>query len=163
MSDRDQLASRIGEVVRTVTMPIEAGKVAEFARAIKDPAPEFFDAAAAQAAGFEFIPCPPTFTLAATLYASGDAADLPRLLGLDLSRVVHGEQSCKFHRTPVVGDVLTGISRISSVSTRNNRVGLPMRMVTIKTEFTDAQGRRVVDEDMLMIELPEKSTAASDP
>lgn len=161
MSNEDVLSARIGEIVRQATLPIEAGKVLEFVRAIGEESPIYRDIEAARSAGFDGIPCPPTFSLVAGLYAGGDASDLPEQLGLDLGRVVHGEQTWNYHRTPLVGDVLTGVGRLSKVTARKNRAGRTMRMLTIRTEFVDAQGRPVVDEEMMMIELPKPDAVAT--
>ena len=66
-------------------------KIREFADAINDPNPVYRDRAAAQALGHPDVMAPPTFPIVLTLPAGGQVIDDPEL-GLDYSRVVHGEQ-----------------------------------------------------------------------
>lgn len=153
MADDTPLEERIGEVVRTVTFPIEAGKIAEFARAMRDPNPVFEGAAANRTAG---IPAPLTFSVASAHFAGGDATELPRKLGLDLARTVHGEQRWTYHRPVVAGDTLEGVTRIAAVDRKPGRNGEMLR-VTTTTEYRDNQGAVVMTEDMLTIELPKRS------
>lgn len=150
----DVLAARIGEIVRTVRFPVEAGKVREFARAIGATSGVYADQEAARQAGYADVPCPPTFTIVAPMYACGEAIELPGRLGLDLNRVVHGEQAWIYHRTPVVGEVLQGETRLSNVGARMSAARQPLRIVTVETKFTDLHGRPVIDERMVMVEKP---------
>lgn len=155
-NDDDPLAKRIGEVVHEVSFPIERGKIREYARAVKDPSRIFHDDGAALAAGYDRIPAPATFTNAAAHCGVGDASELPVRLGFDLGRTVHGEHSWTFHRVPAAGDLLSMISRISGIGARKNRSGQVMRLLGIRTDFSDPHGSLVVSEDMLIIELPQK-------
>lgn len=140
----------VGRVLGTVTLPIEAGKVREFARAIKDDNPIYRDPEAARAAGFTAIPAPPTYTVVAAHFQEGEGGVLA--LGLDLARVLHGEQEWTYHRTPVVGDVLTGETKVASVTTKPGRRGGEMTFVRIETTFTDQSGQPVVTEASTVIE-----------
>src|SRR5512134_1809935 len=54
--------SEIGRNSKPVTMPIERGKIREFARAVKDDNPLYFDEAHAQRVAGGIMP-PPTFTM----------------------------------------------------------------------------------------------------
>lgn len=149
----DPLETRIGEVLQRVELPVEAGKIREFARAIGDDSPVRLDAGAARAAGFAAPLAPPTFTTTSFFHVD-DYAHIPKSLGLDLARLVHGEQSWDYHRPIVAGDVLTGVTILESVAARPMRAGGVMRKITVATTFTDAAGAPVVSEAMTMIELP---------
>jgi len=153
MMSAARLEDRVGEIVREVVFPVEAGKIAEFARAMKDPAPIYADAESARAAGFESVPAPLTYSTASAHFAGGDASDLPLRLGLDLSRTVNGEQRWEYHRPMRAGDVLNGITTIAEVDRKQGRAGEMLRILT-KTEFRDAATELVVTEYMLTIELP---------
>ena len=54
-------------------MRIERGPVRLFARAVKDRNPLYASEQAARAAGFEAVPCPPTFTFVMAKAFAGDA------------------------------------------------------------------------------------------
>jgi acyl dehydratase len=149
----DPLEARIGEILQWVELPVEAGKIREFSRAIDDVSPVRSDKAAARAAGFTAQLAPPTFTTTSFFHVD-DYAHIPRSLGLDLARLVHGEQSWDYHRPVVAGDVLTGVSILASVTARPMRSGGAMRRIVISTTFVDEAGEPVISEAMTMIELP---------
>lgn len=140
----------VGKVMGTVTFPIEAGKVREFAKSIQDPNPIFRDRSAALAAGFSDIPAPPTYTVVAAHFQEGESGIMS--LGLDLARVLHGEQEWTFHRTPVVGDVLTGQTKVLSVDQKPGGRGGVMTFVKIETAYVDQKGEPVVTEVSTVIE-----------
>jgi acyl dehydratase len=85
---------------------ISATKIREFADAIGDPSPLYRDREAARAAGHRDLPAPPTLAVViaqpATRQASGDPE-----VGIDYTRVVHGEQRFVHHRPLYAGDVVT--------------------------------------------------------
>ena len=75
------------------TEPYEVGreKIREFAEAVGDANPAYTDREAAQALGHPDVIAPPTFVFAITFKAAGKVVADPQL-GLDYSRVVHGDQ-----------------------------------------------------------------------
>jgi acyl dehydratase len=150
----DPLEPRIGEVLQRVAFPIEAGKVREFARAIGDASPVRHDVEAARSMGFAAVPAPPTFTTAIFHYLDTDYAHLSKLLGLDLSRLVHGEQAWTLRRPLLVGEVLDAVTTLDSVAARPARSGGVMRRVVVSTAYRDAAGEVTVTEAMTMVELP---------
>lgn len=141
----------IGTSIGGVVLPVEAGKVREFARALQDPNPVYRDVEAARAAGFPAIPAPPTFTVVAAHFQD-EGGGLLEALGLDLARVLHGEQEWTFHRRPVVGDVLHGDTTVSGIETKPGKRGGQMRLVRLETVFRDADGEPVVTEASTVIE-----------
>jgi acyl dehydratase len=98
------------------TRPYEVGreKIREFADAINDPNPIYRDAEAARAAGHDDIVAPPTFGIVLTLPAGGQVTGDPDL-GIDYSRVVHGEQRFVHHRSIRAGDVLQVVVTIENI------------------------------------------------
>lgn len=143
--------SMIGKVLGEVVLPIEAGKIREFARALHDDNPVFVDPEAARAAGFDGVPAPLTYTVVAAHFAE-TGVDLVQSLDLDLGRVLHGESSWTYHRVPVAGDVLRGTTRVENVFTKPGRQGGTMTFAVLETEFCDATGTPVVTERMTVIE-----------
>jgi acyl dehydratase len=89
------------------TPPYEVArtKIREFADAINDPNPAYRDAAAAQALGHPDVIAPPTFAIVLTIPAGHQAVMDPEV-GIDYSRVVHGEQKFVHARPVRAGDVL---------------------------------------------------------
>ena len=98
------------------TAPYQVGreKVREFASAIGDSNPAYHDVAAARALGYADVIAPPTFAFAVAYAGSSQAAMDPEL-GLDYSRVVHGEQRFEYARPIVAGDSLVATATIEAV------------------------------------------------
>ena len=90
------------------TSPYEVGreKIREFADAIGDGNPAYRDAEAARALGHPDVIAPPTFPIVLSSRAAAQVIFDPDL-GLDYSRVVHGEQRFVFDRPVYAGDRLT--------------------------------------------------------
>lgn len=150
------LEEMVGDTHRTVVdFAVERGKVAEFARAVRDPADVYLDEDAAREAGYETIPAPPTFARTSFFpryRPEGVGHDLGFDLGFDRSRVVHGEQSFTYDRPLYVGDVLTGDTTLSDVYQRDGRGGGTMTFAVLTTEFTDESGARVLEAENTRIE-----------
>jgi peroxisomal enoyl-CoA hydratase 2 len=147
--------SKLGQVIGHVRLPVEAGKIHEFASAIHDFAPRYRDPAAAAHEGFDAVPAPPTFTVAVNHFpdeALQEAGGILGVLGLDLPRVLGGEQSWTYHRTPVAGDVLDGDIRVIAIERKAGKQGGEMTFVTTEIEFRDSQGEPVVTQRNTVIE-----------
>ena len=110
-----------------LTAPYEVGreKIREFADAINDPHPAYRDAAAARSLGHPDVIAPPTFAITLTLAAANQVVDDPEL-GLDFSRVVHGDQRFVHQRPIRAGDVLQVAVTVDSVKVMagNDVVGI---------------------------------------
>ena len=98
------------------TEPYEVGreKIREFAEAIGDPNPAYRDRAAAAALGHPDVVAPPTFAIVLSFSAGRAVIEDPDL-GVDYSRVVHGEQTFAYTRPIYAGDVLVATPTIRSI------------------------------------------------
>lgn len=130
--------SWIGRTGEPVTMPVEWGKVREFARAIKDDDPLYFDAehARREAGG---VMAPVTFLQTLAHWTDGGRLRPP----MDLKRVLHGEQEFELLRPILVGDVLTAVPRISDFYEKPGKRGGTMTFCVVETEFTNQRGELV--------------------
>ncbi|MFL6163402.1 MAG: MaoC family dehydratase N-terminal domain-containing protein [Jatrophihabitantaceae bacterium] len=99
-----------------LTAPYEVGreKIREFADAIGDSNPIYRDRAAARALGYSDVIAPPTFPIVVSMRASHQVIRDPAL-GLDYSKVVHGEQQFQYQRPIQAGDVLQVRSTVESI------------------------------------------------
>jgi acyl dehydratase len=89
-------------------------KIREFADAIGDPNPVYRDPAAARALGHPDVIAPPTFPIVLSMRAGAQVVLDPDL-GLDYSRVVHGEQRFVYTRPVRAGDRLTVTVSVESI------------------------------------------------
>ncbi len=115
---------------------IERGKVAEFARAVLNTsaAHDADDAVA-----------PPTFPQSMALWrarAPRPAAGQGRE-GLDMRRVLHGEQEFEYVRPLRIGDVLTAESYVKDRYEKEGKRGGTMTFIISETVFRDQQGEIV--------------------
>ncbi|MGI8667584.1 MAG: FAS1-like dehydratase domain-containing protein [Jatrophihabitans sp.] len=122
------------------TVPYEVGreKIREFADAIGDDNSAYRDVAAAQALGYSDVIAPPTFPIVVTMRASAQVIRHPDL-GLDYSKVVHGEQKFSFVRPIQAGDVLQVVCTVESI-----RAVAGNDIVTTRGEVSTLDGELVV-------------------
>ncbi|MFJ6510823.1 MaoC family dehydratase N-terminal domain-containing protein [Streptomyces sp. NPDC091406] len=113
-------------------------KIREFAEAVGDTHPAYVDVEAARALGHADVIAPPTFVFSITYRAAGEVVQDPQL-GLDYSRVVHGDQKFSYVRPVRAGDRLTVTSTIESIkSLAGNDV------IDIRGDVHDEAGELVV-------------------
>ena len=113
-------------------------KIREFADAIGDPNPVYRDASAAKALGHPDVVAPPTFPIAITWPAAAQVIHDPEL-GLDFSRVVHGDQKFTYARPIHADDRLLVTVVVDDITSRAGN-----DFLTIRTEVTTADGEPVV-------------------
>ncbi|GAB2657315.1 MaoC family dehydratase N-terminal domain-containing protein [Saccharopolyspora gloriosae] len=121
------------------TEPYEVGreKIREFADAIKDDSPVHRDAGAAEAAGHPDVIAPPTFAVILSMRAH-DAVVSDAALGLDYSKVVHGNQRFTHHRPIRAGDVLRTVVVVDDIKARAGN-----DFLTVRAEITTVGGEPV--------------------
>ena len=127
---------RIGRSGKPSTMRVEFGKIREFAAAIKDANPIYFDEEYAKKEAGGVMP-PPTFTMTQTFW------DDPRNridLGMDLRRVLHGGQEFEYVRPVHAGDTLTAQGSITQVFKKPGKRGGEMTFAVIETKYTNQRG-----------------------
>ncbi len=131
--------SIVGKTGKPFTMPIEWSKVREFARAIRDPNPVYFNPELAkQECGG--VPVPPTFLQVAAFWMGEDSMPTANF---DLRRILHGEQEFEFLKPIYVGDVLTGTSRVADVYEKEGGRGGKMTFMVTEIEYKNQKGEVV--------------------
>jgi acyl dehydratase len=104
--------------------------IQDFARALGDDNPAFFDAVVARELGHETICAPPTFPILITMEAMKDAFADPAL-NMDFTRVVHGDQRFAYQRPIRVGDELVVVTHVDEIRSLGNNDA-----ATFRTEVT---------------------------
>ena len=138
----------MGDVAKVVTTAM----ITSIAKSVGDTSRVYQRDTDAQAAGIAAVPAPPTFTFAAPYWSAFRADEQPpdptkgggnpmhTIMG-DLyaqgALVLHGEQEFVYHRTPVAGDVLDGLQKISDIYEKETDTAR-MTFVVMETEWTDA-------------------------
>lgn len=122
------------------TAPYQVGreKIREFAKAIGATEPLHHDPGAARAEGYADVVGPPTFPIVITMAASRQIVNDPEL-GVDYSRVVHGDQRFAYTRPVVAGDELVCVNTIEEILSRGGH-----DFLTTRTDVATASGEPVV-------------------
>jgi acyl dehydratase len=122
------------------TRPYEVGreKIREFAVAVGADHPAHHDPGAARTLGHPDLIAPPTFPIVMSMAAGNQVIDDPAL-GLDYSRVVHGDQRFSYVRPVYAGDRLTCACTVEEIISRGGH-----DFVTIRTEIATEDGEPVV-------------------
>ncbi|MFZ2994848.1 FAS1-like dehydratase domain-containing protein [Sphingobium sp.] len=141
-----------GRVLRTVRFPVEAGKIAEFARATDDYNELFFDCDTARESRLTPAIAPLTFT-ASLLHHIDDPLSLLREIGMEPSRVVHGEQHWNYHAPVRAGDVLLAQSRLLAIDSVSRRNGNPMKRAIIETVYHNENREMMLTERQISLEV----------
>lgn len=135
------------------TPPYEVGreKIREFAEAIGDSNPAYLDVAAARALGHDDVIAPPTFAIVLTLKA-GHQVIMDPDLGIDYSRVVHGEQRFVHTRPVRAGDVLQ-----VTVTVEEIRSAAGNDLITTRGDVTTVEGEPVLSATSTIVVRGESS------
>src|SRR5262249_36728718 len=103
-----------------------------------DPNPAYVSVDAARALGNPDVVAPPTFPVLVTSRAQAQVL-FDHALGLDYSKVVHGEQSFVFERPVVAGDRLVAVAVVEAI-----RAAAGNDLLTMRVEVSPEAGELVV-------------------
>ncbi len=115
----------------TFTVDVERGRLHLFASVIGETDPIYTDVDAARAAGHPDLPVPPTFFFSLILESPSPFGYFDEL-GIDLRRVLHGEQTFDYTAMTYAGDTVEISERIVDVTVKR---GGALELVTKETEF----------------------------
>ena len=113
-------------------------KLREFATAIGDHNPIFHSVVAARELGYPDVIAPPTFGSVMSSQAMNAVIFDPEL-GLDYSKVVHGEQRFTYSRPIVAGDSL-----LTAVTIDNIRSAAGNDLISVRADISTESGEHVV-------------------
>jgi len=138
----------------TAAYEVGREKIREFADAIGDTSAACRDPKAARALGYTDVIAPPTFPILLTLPAGWQVSDDPEL-GIDYSRVVHGEQRFLPARPVTAGDQLTVAVSIDAI-----RSAAGNDLVTIRADVATTEGEQVCTAyGLLVVRGPDRDDA----
>jgi acyl dehydratase len=134
-----------GREYPAVTLTVDRDHVVRFAEAVGEESPLVRDPEAARAAGYPEQLAPPTFVATLQFGATAQVVADPEL-GLDYTRVVHGEQEFEWRRPVHVGEVLSAVPKVAEVYARG-----PHEFLVIEVEVRAASGETVVTSRSTLI------------
>lgn len=118
----------------------EAGQLRFFAKAIGETDPVYFDESAARAAGHPGLPVPPTFLFSMNL--TRPPSNWREEAGIELARVLHGEQSFTYHRMAYAGDTLTFDAKVADVYEKK---GGALDFLVTEIKVSNQRGEHIAD------------------
>ncbi|MGH3556157.1 MAG: AMP-binding protein [Mycobacterium sp.] len=133
----------IGQVLFDYEMPIERGKIREFAAATGATDPLYHGTNP---------PVPPTF-LATAMHWEPQDPPLATRLGLDLTRVLQGGQEYRFiGPLPRAGDTLHAETSVESVTDKQDSRGDQITLIVVLTRFLRSDGAVAAEGRATIIE-----------
>ncbi len=133
MLDRSKIGLDSGER----TIDVEGSQLKLFCQAIGETNPIFWDDPAAKAAGYPACPVPPTFPAALDACATGGKNLVLDVLGVDLGRLLHGEQAFEYHRPIYAGDRIRLLTRIADIY---DKKGGALEFIVLETTMHNQRG-----------------------
>ncbi len=132
----------VGKEYPPFVVTVERGRIKDFARALGDLSPFYLDDAVGRASAWGDVIAPPTFAVSFRDEAA-DSGALLRDLGVDISRLLHGEQEFELHGQLRPGETYLCRTKVVDVYEKTGRSG-PMAFVVREMAVTDRHDEVVV-------------------
>lgn len=142
--------SIIGREYPEFAFEVEKGKIREFARAIGDKNPLYYDEKAAREAGFEGLALPPSFPTVFSNFG-GTMGVLLDDLKLDLAKILHGGLQYEYFKPVKPGDILRGKVKVANVFEKAGKSGT-MDFIVMETTYTNQNGEKVLVDTSTLIQ-----------
>ncbi len=136
--------SKVGHSFPPFTIEVARSKIHELALAIGDTNPIYHSRDAAQKAGYPDIPLFPTSPTTFAFWGNTEMAGHLMDLGLNVMRILHGEEEYEYLAPVYPGDVLTGVVTVAEGKSRQGRNGSSMDIVTLETVYSNQEGLAVL-------------------
>ena len=144
--------SKIGYSFPPFTIEVERGKIRELALAIGDDNPIYQSREAAQAAGYTDVPLFPTAPTLFTFWGNAKMVSQIVSLGINVMRVLHGEEEYEYLAPINAGDILTGVMTVVDGKTRQGKDGSSMDILTTEIRYTNQHGQPVLKaREMILV------------
>ena len=128
--------SKVGQSFPPFTIEVERGKIRELALAIGDNNPIYQSKEAAQAAGYPDVQLYPTSPKTFAFWGNKKMVSQLSSLGINLMRVLHGEEEYEYLVPIYPGDTLTGVMRLVDAKSRQTQGGT-LDILTLEIDYTN--------------------------
>ncbi|KJK06943.1 MULTISPECIES: MaoC family dehydratase N-terminal domain-containing protein [Pseudomonas] len=137
----------IGRELPAFLATAEAGQLRFFAKATGETNPIYFDEQAARDAGHPGLPLAPTFLFSLEFQIPSNA--WREELGIVTARILHGEESFRYHRMAYAGDTLRFAVRIADIYDKKDGA---LEFVVRETRVTNQHGEHVADLRSVLVQ-----------
>ncbi|GCE10457.1 FAS1-like dehydratase domain-containing protein [Tengunoibacter tsumagoiensis] len=147
MFDKDKL----GHSFPPFQFELERTKIRELALAIGDSNPIYQSLEAAQAAGYSDIPLFPTAPTILSFWGNTQLWEQLKSVGINVLRILHGEEEYSYLAPINAGDILTGTTTIIDGKTRHSKDGSSMDIITTETRYTNQHQQTVLSAKTMFV------------
>ncbi len=140
----------VGKEYPESTFDVEKGKIREFANAIGDKSPVFYNERAAKDEGFEGLALPPTFPTVFAMFG-GTMLKVIADLKINMAKMLHGGQEYEYIKPVKPGDTVTGKTKIGNIFEKSGKGGT-MEFIVLETTYTNQNGEKVLVDTSTLIQ-----------
>jgi acyl dehydratase len=137
----------VGKTRGPHTTEVEKGRLRFFAKTIGETNPIYSDERTAKIAGYPSLPAPPTFTFCLEQDVPNPLQFLESI-GIDMRKVLHGEQSFTYHAPVCAGDKITLETRISDIYEKK---GGALEFIVLDTACRNQNGVLVAEQRSVVV------------
>ena len=146
--------SKIGHSFPPFTIEVERCKIHELTCAIGDLNPIYHSREAAQQAGYKDVPLFPTAPTMFGFWGNIKLGSQLVSMGINVTRILHGEEEYEYLAPIYPGDNLTGVTTIVEGKTRKGKDGSTLDVLITETRYTN-QGHVTVLNTRTMLVVRE--------
>ena len=137
--------SKIGHQFPPFTVEVQRNKISELTTAIGDDNPIYHSREAAQAAGLQDVPLSPTSPTLFNFWGSRQRGHRLADLGINVQRILHGEEEYEYLHPIYPGDVLTGVTTVLNGKSRQGKDGISMDIITLEKRYHNQHEQPVLN------------------
>jgi acyl dehydratase len=142
--------SKIGSSFPPFKIEVEHCKIHELTLALGDENPIYHNREAAQAAGYDDVPLSPTAPTIFSFWGNPHFLEQLASIGINVMRILHGEESYEYLATIYPGDTLVGVTTITDGKTRRSQNG-SMDIITLQTRYTNQDNQPVLNATTMFV------------
>lgn len=142
--------ANIGQSFPPFTLEVERCKIRELALAIGDDNPIYHHREAAQAADYQDIPLSPTAPTLFSFWGNPHFLEQLASVGINVMRILHGEESYEYLAAIYPGDRLSGVTTITDGKTRRMKDS-SMDIITLQTRYTNQDHQSVLNATTMFV------------
>ncbi len=141
---------KIGSSFPPFKIEVERCKIHELTLALGDGNPIYHNREAAQAAGYDDVPLSPTSPTIFSFWGNPHFLEQLASIGINVMRILHGEESYEYLATVYPGDTLVGVTTITDGKTRRSQNG-SMDIITLQTRYTNQDNQLVLNATTMFV------------
>ncbi len=133
----------IGHAFPPIKTKVEAGQLSFFAKAVSEKNKVYTEESVAKEAGYTALPAPPTFGFSLNL-AVPNPFQYMIDMGVNLGRILHGEQKFQFVKSIVAGDEITLQRTITDILVKKGgKMELVNEEITLTNQAEEVVGKMI--------------------